>query len=143
MQCSTHPETDACGACAACFKNLCEACSTYELDHSPCCERCGRAKEDDRNALSSGLLALIAVGYLAALAVGIVVFKPRPFVGGLAAIVAIALGRAMQLLATGPDVRRRLGGPGRSASPPAAAPASSPPPSAPGAGGSTAAPVRD
>lgn len=109
MQCATHPEIEARGACAVCFKNLCDACATYELDGAPCCERCGRDKEDDRNALSSGLLALIGVGYLATLAVGIVLFKPRPFVGGLAAIVAIALGRALQMLVKGPDVSRRLG----------------------------------
>lgn len=108
MQCATHTETEARGACAVCFKNLCDACATYELDAALCCERCGRAKEDDRNALSSGLLALIGVGYLATLAIGIVVFKPRPFVGGLAAIVAIALGRALQMLVKGADVSRRL-----------------------------------
>ena len=109
MQCATHTDREARGACAVCFKNLCDACATYELEGAPCCERCGRSKEDDRNALSSGLLALIGVGYLATLAVGIVVFKPRPFVGGLAAIVAIALGRALQMLVKGPDVSRRLG----------------------------------
>jgi hypothetical protein len=119
MQCATHPETEARGACAACFANLCDACSTYELDGAPCCERCGRAKEDDRNALSSGLLALIGVGYLATLAVCVVLFKPRPFIGGLAAIVAIALGRALQLLVKGPQVSRRLGASGAPTASPA------------------------
>lgn len=108
MQCATHPETEAGGACAVCFESLCNACSTYELDGKPCCERCGRAKEDDRNALSSGLLALIGVGYLATLAIGILVFKPRPFVGGLAAIVALGLGRTLQMHAKGPSLSRRL-----------------------------------
>jgi hypothetical protein len=119
MPCANHPETEARGACAVCFKNLCDACATYELGGTPCCERCGRTKEDDRNDLSSGLLALIGVGYLATLAVGIVVFKPRPFVGGLAAIVAIGLGRALQMLVKGPDVSRRLA-PASPASPAAA-----------------------
>ncbi|MDB5220683.1 MAG: hypothetical protein JWO86_8610 [Myxococcaceae bacterium] len=108
MLCAAHPEIEARGPCAVCFKNLCGACATYELDGASCCERCGRTKEDDGNALSSGLLALIAVGYLAALAGGIVLFKARPFVGGLAAIVAIALGRLMQLLVKAPVVTRRM-----------------------------------
>lgn len=112
MDCAVHPEIEARGPCAVCFKNLCDACATYELevDGAPasCCERCGRDKEDESNALSSGLLALIGVGYLATLALGVVVFKARPFVGGLAAIVAIALGRAMQLLVKTPVVTRRM-----------------------------------
>ena len=108
MLCAAHPEIEARGPCAVCFKNLCDACATYELDGASCCERCGRAKEDEGNALSSGLLALIGVGYLATLAVGVVLFKPRPFVGGLAAIVAIALGRLMQVLVKTPAVTRRM-----------------------------------
>jgi len=108
MLCAAHPEIEARGPCAVCFKNLCDACATYELDGASCCERCGRAKEDEGNALSSGLLALIGVGYLATLAVGVVIFKARPVVGGLAAIVAIALGRLMQLLVKTPVVTRRM-----------------------------------
>jgi hypothetical protein len=107
MPCAVHPETEARGPCAVCSKSLCDACSTYELDGSSCCERCGAEKEDDGHALSSGLLALVGVGYLATLAIGIVLFKARPFVGGLAAIVAIGLGRAMQLLVKTPVVTRR------------------------------------
>lgn len=110
MLCAAHPEIDARVACAVCFKNLCDGCATYELDGASCCERCGRAKEDEGNALSAGLLVLIGVGYLATLAVGIVVFKARPFVGGLAAIVAIALGRVMQLLVKTPVATRRMSG---------------------------------
>jgi hypothetical protein len=108
VDCAAHPDTPATGSCTACNKNLCNVCSTYELDGAAYCERCGRAHEDESHALSSGLLALVAVGYLATLAIGIVVFKARPFVGGLAAVVAIALGRAMQLLVKAPAVRRRM-----------------------------------
>lgn len=111
MHCAAHPETEARGPCALCFKNLCDVCSTYELDGAPCCERCGRDKEEETNALSSGLLAMIGVGYLATLAIGILVFKARPFVGGLAAVVAIGLGRGMQLLLKSPGVTRRLAAP--------------------------------
>ena len=107
MDCASHPGIDARRQCAVCFKNLCDACATYEFDGASCCERCGRAKEDEGNALRSGLLASIAVGYLAALAVGVLIWKARPFVGGLAAIVAIALGRLMQLVVKTPLVTRR------------------------------------
>jgi hypothetical protein len=107
MLCAVHPEIEARGPCAVCFKNLCETCASYDLDGAICCERCGRTTEDESNALSAGLLASIGVGYLAALAVGVLVFHARPFVGGLAAIVAIALGRLMQLLVKTPVVTRR------------------------------------
>ena len=113
MQCAVHPETEARGPCAVCFKNLCDACATYDVDGAPCCERCGRTRQEENEALSSGLLGLVGVGYLATLAIGIVVFKARPFVGGLAAIVAIALGRAMQILVKGHNVTRRLAPPAR------------------------------
>ena len=102
-----NPDTEAREPCAVCSKNLCEACGTYELEGTSCCETCGRAREEDRNALSSGLLAMVGVGYLATLALGVVFFKARPLVGGLAAVVAIALGRAMQLLTNKPTVTRR------------------------------------
>ncbi len=107
MDCASHPGIDARRQCAVCFKNLCDACATHEFDGASCCERCGRAKEDEGNALRSGLLASIAVGYLAALTVGVLIWKARPFVGGLAAIVAIALGRLMQLVVKTPLVTRR------------------------------------
>ena len=123
MDCAAHPEIEARGPCAVCFKNLCDACATYELDGASCCERCGRTKEEEGNALSSGLLASIGVGYLATLAIGIVVFNARPFVGGLAAIVAIALGRIMQLVVKPPLVERRSSSAGASASAAAAPPA--------------------
>ena len=106
--CAAHPAVEARGPCAFCFKNLCDECVSFELDGSPCCERCGRAKEQERNDLSSGLLALVAVGYLSTLALGAVLLNARPFTGGLAAVVAIALGRAMQLLVHSPAVSRRM-----------------------------------
>ena len=108
MDCAAHPGTEASGPCAVCFKNLCDACAAFERDGSPCCERCGRAAEEEQNALSSGLLALIAVGYLATLVLGTVLLRAKPFVGGLAAVVAIALGRALQLLVRAPAVSRRM-----------------------------------
>ena len=106
--CAAHPEVEARGPCAFCFKNLCDACASFESAGSPCCERCGRMKEEERNDLSSGLLALVAVGYLATLALTAVLLKARPITGGLAAVVAIALGRALQLVVHSPSVSRRM-----------------------------------
>ncbi len=108
--CAGHPETEALGSCGVCFKNLCEACAPFECDGSLCCERCGRLQDAERNDLSSGLLALVAVGYLATLAIGSVLLKAKPVVGGLAAVVAIALGRALQILVQTPAVSRRIPG---------------------------------
>ena len=103
------PRPKPAAPCAVCFKNLCDACATYELDGSAAAASAAAApRRTRRNALSSGLLALVGVGYLATLAVGVVLFKARPFVGGLAAIVAIALGRALQLLVKAPVVTRRM-----------------------------------
>lgn len=65
-------------------------------------------KEEERNDLSSGLLALVAVGYLATLALTAVLLKARPITGGLAAVVAIVLGRALQLVVHSPSVSRRM-----------------------------------
>jgi len=53
------------------------------------------------------MLAFVGVGYLATLAIGILVFRARPFVGGLAAVVAIALGRVLQLFVRPRIVIRR------------------------------------
>lgn len=53
------------------------------------------------------MLAFIGVGYLGALAVGVQLFKARPFVGGVAAIVAIVLGRVLQVLIKPEDTTQR------------------------------------
>jgi hypothetical protein len=98
VECAAHPDRNAVGPCASCDKQLCDACATFESDGAWCCEPCGRRQEDDARELGSGLLALVGVGYLATVALGIVLFKARPFVGVLAAIVAIGLGRTLQML---------------------------------------------
>ena len=110
MQCAVHLEAEAPSSCAVCHKNLCDACAAFDVDSAACCERCGVLEEQHSQALSSGLLALVAVGYLATLAIGILLFKPRPFVGGLAAIAAIALGRGLQMVVKTPVVTRRFAG---------------------------------
>ena len=109
MECAAHPEKNAVGPCVSCATGLCDACATFELDGGWCCEACGRRQEEDARELGSGLLALVGVGYLATLAVGVAIFNARPIVGGIAAIAAIGLGRALQLLVRAPAVSRRLG----------------------------------
>lgn len=90
-----------------CKKAGCEPCLAYDVDGNVACESCAALEDDRGRALGSALLAFVAVGYLATLAIGIVVFRARPFVGGLAAVVAIALGRALQMFVRMPTVTRR------------------------------------
>ncbi|MFO0739034.1 MAG: hypothetical protein U0270_24270 [Labilithrix sp.] len=45
----------------------------------------------------SVLPMIVAIAYLATLAIGYVVLKGRPIVGGLAAVVALVAGRALQV----------------------------------------------
>ena len=79
----------------------------FEVDGAACCERCGQLREQDSEALSSGLLAFVGVGYLAMLALGVILFTGRAWVGGLAAIFAIAFGRVLQIVVKPPVVTRR------------------------------------
>ena len=111
MDCTAHPEKAAAGSCSVCKKAGCETCLAYDVDGNVACESCGTLAHDRSRALGSALLAFVAVGYLATLAIGIVVFRARPFVGGLAAVVAIALGRALQMYMRPPAVTRREGVP--------------------------------
>lgn len=55
------------------------------------------ASHDDDEARGTVVIALVATVYLATLAIGLVVFRAKPFVGGLAAVVAIVVGRALQV----------------------------------------------
>lgn len=54
------------------------------------------ADERDRGAIGSALFAVVAASYLAFVAVGLLVFRGQPFVGGAAAVFAIALSRVLQ-----------------------------------------------
>lgn len=80
---------------------------TYDVDGNVECEACSAAVEERRRWLGAAVLAWIGVGYLAALAVAVLVFHKRPFVGGLAAIVALGLGRALQSYVHPPVISRR------------------------------------
>ncbi len=83
----------------------------YDVDGSVACEACGAVEDDRSRTVGLALLAFVGVGYLATLAIGIAVFRARPFVGGLAAVVAIALGRVLQIYFRPPVVTRRSSAP--------------------------------
>ncbi|MBX3205767.1 MAG: hypothetical protein KF764_11910 [Labilithrix sp.] len=111
MECAAHPGTAAAGSCTVCTKASCDRCLAFDIDGRAACAACGPHEEDRSAALGSALLTFVGVGYLAALAIGYLVFRARPFVGGLAAVVAIALGRALQLYLRPPIVTRRPSAP--------------------------------
>jgi hypothetical protein len=58
-----------------------------------------RVKQVHATALSV-LPLVVAVAYLATLALGYIVLKGRPIVGGIAAVVALVAGRALQIYLT-------------------------------------------
>jgi hypothetical protein len=87
---------------------MCSSCATYDVDDRVCCETCGRREEDRSRSIGSALLGFVGVGYLATLAICVVIFKARPYVGGIAAIAAIAFGRVLQIVLRPPVVSRRL-----------------------------------
>jgi len=105
--CTAHPETPAAASCSVCKKAGCDPCLPYDVDGAVACEACAALVDDRGRALGSAMLAFVAVGYLATLAIGYLVFRARPFVGGLAAVVAIALGRLLQVYVRAPTVTRR------------------------------------
>lgn len=108
MDCATHDGTPAEAACAVCQRALCASCIAYDVNGHPTCEACGRTEEERGKSLGSTLLVLTGLGYLVTLAIGVKAFHARPFVGGIAAIAAIALGRILQLVFRPPAVSRRL-----------------------------------
>jgi hypothetical protein len=108
MECAVHPGVETSQACAACKKSACDKCATFTIAGEPCCEACGTAEEDRARWLGSAMIALVGVGYLATLAIGVLIWKTRPYVGGIAAVVAIALGRVMQMFIRPSAAKRRL-----------------------------------
>ncbi|MDF2695036.1 MAG: hypothetical protein K0S65_3419 [Labilithrix sp.] len=89
------------------MKGACERCLAYDVDQTASCEACAAHAEDRSRSLGGAILAFVAVAYLATIAVGVLVFRARPFIGGLAAIVAIALGRTLQTYVKPPVVTGR------------------------------------
>ena len=79
----------------------------WEATSPPACEKCGRDAEERAQSLAAAILAFTSVGYLAVLVVGVWIWKARPWVGGAAAIGAIALGRLLQVVVKPPVVEKR------------------------------------
>jgi hypothetical protein len=98
-------------SCSVCQKAGCERCIGYDVDDRMACEPCGVAEGDRGRELGSAIIGFVGVGYLATLALGYVFFRGRPFVGGFAAVVAVALGRVLQTYLRPPLVSRRVSPP--------------------------------
>jgi hypothetical protein len=94
--CSVHPGTPASRTCASCGRSACERCLAWEVDGSAVCDACGVAAELRSGSAGSTVLGLVGLVYLATLALSWLVFRARPYVGGLAAIAALVAGRALQ-----------------------------------------------
>lgn len=94
-----------------CGKAGCDRCLVFDVDGGGACAACAASQDDRSRALGSALLAFVGVGYLATLAIGYLLFRGRPFVGGLAAVVSIGLGRALQIYLKPPVVTRRAATP--------------------------------
>lgn len=107
VECAAHAGTPVTERCSACERPSCERCLVYDVNGQPACDDCGASEDDRGRALGAALLAVVSVGYLATLAIGYLVFRARPFVGGLAAVIAIVLGRALQIFLRPPVVTRR------------------------------------
>jgi len=79
----------------------------WDVDGRSSCDACGSAVERSSSQLASGLLLVVGVVYLATLAGLVYLFKAQPFVGGLAVIVTIAVGRGLEVLVKRPLVTRK------------------------------------
>jgi hypothetical protein len=97
VKCAVHTDTATEVTCAECGKGICEACPAYLADGRTLCAICGAREEARSRSLGFALFVLTGVGYLTTIAVCVVLMKPRAFIGGLAAVVAIGVGRALQL----------------------------------------------
>lgn len=110
MECAAH-QIEADTSCARCERAICRACSAYEIEagssRTLLCDACGRDEEERSDAIGSAVIGFVGVGYLATLVVCIMVFKAKAFVGGIAAVAAIALGRILQLVMRPAVVVRR------------------------------------
>ncbi len=95
MPCAVHPDAEPVAKCWACEKSLCDECHAFDVDGQPACAACGADQRGTGEAIGGAQLAVTALGYLGFLAIAVSLFKPRPIVGGLGAIFAIAFGRAV------------------------------------------------
>jgi hypothetical protein len=109
VDCAAHAGTPSTQSCAICGRPRCDACLTWDVDGRAACEECGLAEAARLSSAGAALLGFVGVGYLATLAIGYEVFRARPFVGGFAAVVAIALWRILPSFIRLPDAQRRPG----------------------------------
>jgi hypothetical protein len=109
VPCAAHPDRISEHVCAICKRGLCASCDAYDVDGKASCDACGRAEAERSRSLGSARIALVAVGYLAAIAIGVGVLHAQPMVGGLAAIAAFGLGRVILRTVHSPVVARRTG----------------------------------
>ena len=96
VRCEVHADVETDRRCAECKKAVCDACAVYEIDGDDGCDSCGRVEDAKSRTVGTTLLALVGLSYLVAVAVGVVLFKPRPFVGGMAAVFSIAMRYTLQ-----------------------------------------------
>lgn len=107
VNCAVHDDVEG-EPCAVCKGSICDACATFTVNGKPACETCGRDEEERGHSLGSAILAFTGVGYLSVLVIGVLLGKARPYLGGIAAIGAIAFGRFLQVVVKPPVVERRL-----------------------------------
>ena len=81
MQCAAHADRIA----------------THTVGGEGACEDCVASAQEQRETIGGALLIIVSVAYLITLAIGYLLFKGRPIVGGLAAVVALVFGRAVQV----------------------------------------------
>ena len=96
VQCAVHPEAEAVRQCTSCKREMCEDCATWDVDGHAACDACGKKEIATSRGITTALFACTGVGYLATIALLVSVWSPRPYHGGIAAIVAILLGRILQ-----------------------------------------------
>ena len=96
VQCAVHPDVEGERRCTRCDKAMCDACATFEIDGHAACDGCGKRELETSRGIATALFACVGVGYLATIAIAISISPPRPYHGGLAAVVAILLGRTLQ-----------------------------------------------
>jgi hypothetical protein len=86
---------------------MCEACATYDIDGHAACAECGCREAETSRSIATALFACVGVGYLTTLAIAVSLSPPRPWHGGIAAVVALLLGRALQFWLKPRTVTRR------------------------------------
>jgi hypothetical protein len=107
--CEAHPDRSRVGRCVLCRKELCAECAVYEIGRGVACGPCGDA--EIARAPRSGMtaLGLVALGYLAVVAIGVLAFKGKALAVGVAALFAVFLSRLLPLRPSlgRVDIRRR------------------------------------